>query len=116
MAFGIGEIDLINTVLVALLEDGGIVGLGHDHGDFILIGDGDGGLGDVAAKGSEQEMDFIHRHQALVELRRFGRLTLIIVDDKFDWQLFIVCLDVDPSVLSQSCFFESLGVCKSLNS
>ena len=61
IAFGIGEIDLIDAVLVALLEDGGVVGLGHDHGDFILIGDSDGGLGDVAAKGSEQEMDFIHR-------------------------------------------------------
>ena len=69
IAFSIGEIDLIDTVLVTLFEDGGVVGLGHDHGYFVFIGDSDGGLGDMAAKGAEQEMDFIDRRQALVELR-----------------------------------------------
>src|SRR5919198_3608135 len=43
-------------------------------------------------------MDFVHRHQALVELRRFGRLALVIVNDKFDGQLLVVRLHIDSAL------------------
>ena len=79
ITFGISEIDLVDTVLIALLEDGGVVSLSHNHGHFILVGDGHGGLGNVAAKGAEQEMDLVNGHQALVEFRRFRRLALVII-------------------------------------
>ena len=53
----------------------------------------------MATERPEQQMYFVDSNQALIKFGRFGGLALIIINNEFHRQLFVICLHRDTTTV-----------------